>query len=108
MRLKTKIKWKFYNSLLSIFLIHKFQIWLPLSVKEIQEIPFFNGCLEIYLSKLKKEFDENVIYFLEMEQKNIISIWYIDSNKQKIQYQRICLNPQFNYNKSKLACWLCK
>lgn len=105
MRLKTKIKWKFYNSLLSVFLIRRFQIWLQFSKEELLEIPFVIGSINSNLIQLYKK-HEVESFSLILDKNNEISIWYFEKNNPEKIYTTLCFTPNYNL-KSKFAYWIC-
>ena len=55
MRLKTKIKWWYYNTFLSVFLISHFNLWLTFTLDELYEIDFTRQAIHDWL---KRTFDE--------------------------------------------------
>lgn len=106
MRLKTKIKWKFYNSLLSLFILHKFKIRLQFTKQELLEIPFIKGQIYWSIKQLEQENIANC-FMLKKSKNNEVSIYYINSNGIEKRYSTLCFLPNYDFNKSKFARWIC-
>ena len=52
MRLKTRIKWWYYNSFMSVFLMSHFNLFLTFTLSELYEIELARNSIHHWLKKL--------------------------------------------------------
>lgn len=108
MRLKTRIKWWYYNTFLSVFLISHFKLWITFTLDELYEIEFTRNAIHYWLMKMfDKHHDEMESHKLEVYYRNEIHMYWYDSLGNKHHYWTVCIPTQFNFDKHKWAVRLC-
>lgn len=108
MRLKTRIKWWYYNSFMSVFLMSRFNLFLTFTLSELYEIELARNSIHRWLKKMLDEVGDKVVsHSLEVHYRNEIHLCWYDSSGNKHHWWTVCIPSQFNFDKHKWAVHLC-